>query len=116
MQDIEQSTLHIQKGHTRMPRVMFTVTYGIKPELRQQYLALVNELTSHLVQQRKMDYAVYELKGKKNTFTEVFTLPSVEEFDAMDENQDERTEDLVSKVQACADGTGIRYSTLLETA
>lgn len=98
-----------------MPRVMFTIAYGIKPELRDQYLEHVREMKQHFTATGKKNYAVYETKGKKNQFTEVFLTNSIEEFDALEDNQDEMTASLVGKLDQFIDQHGMHYSTLIET-
>jgi L-rhamnose mutarotase len=97
-----------------MPRVMFSISYAITADHRDRYLGLIREMKQHLASAGKKNYTVYEAKGKKNTFTEVFLTDSVEEFDALEDNQDERTQELVSKIEECVDTKGMKYSTLVE--
>ena len=97
-----------------MPRVMFTISYGIKPELREQYLVLAKEMREHFTFVGKKNYSIFEMKGKKNQFTEVFITGSVEEYDALEDNQDEKTEALIGKLDEFIDDNGMKYSTLLE--
>lgn len=97
-----------------MPRVMFSISYAITADRREKYLGLIREMKQHLASAGKKNYAVYEAKGKKNTFTEVFITESVEEFDALEDNQDERTQELVSRIEECVDAKGMKYSTLVE--
>jgi L-rhamnose mutarotase len=97
-----------------MPRVLFTISYGIKPELRDQYLQLAQEMVNHFRSVGKKDYSVFEVKGKKNQFTEVFITNSIEEFDALEDNQDDRTQDLVAKLEQFIDTEGMKYTTLVE--
>ena len=97
-----------------MPRVMFTISYGIKAELREAYLDLARQMKEHFTVVGNKNYTVFEAKGKKNQFTEVFITNSVEEFDALEDNQDEKTEALVSKLDEYIDGGGMKYSTLME--
>lgn len=93
---------------------MFSISYTIKPELREKYLALIRELKEHVTSVAKKNYSVFEAKGRKNQFTEVFITQSVEEFDALEDNQDEKTADLVSKIEECVGEDGMKYSTLME--
>ena len=97
-----------------MSRVMFTISYTIKPELREQYLTLVKEMKDHFTNVGRKNYSVYEAKGKKNQFTEVFVTNSVEEFDALEDNQDEKTQELVGKLDDFVDNGGMKYTTLVE--
>ena len=99
-----------------MPRVMFTISYGIKPEVRDQYLDLTRQMHAHFTTVGKKNYSVYESKGKKNQFTEVFITNSVEEFDALEDNQDEKTVALVGRLEEYIDDEGMRYTTLIEVA
>lgn len=97
-----------------MPRVMFTISYGIKPEGREAYLELMEEMKKLFVAEGKKNYSVFEVKGKKNQFTEVFLTNSMEEFDALEDNQDEKTEALVRKIEEFVDEGGMKYNTLVE--
>ena len=99
-----------------MPKVMFTISYGIKPESRDQYLALVSEVRSHLTTLGKHNYSVYESKGKKNQFTEVFVTNSMEEFDCLEDNLDEKAQELISKLEELVDDGGMKYNTIVELA
>lgn len=97
-----------------MPRVMFTISYSIKPELREQYLALIKEMKDHFTTVGRKNYSVYEAKGRKNQFSEVFVTDSMEEFDALEDNQDEKTHELVGRLEGLIDEDGMKYSTLVE--
>jgi hypothetical protein len=97
-----------------MPHVMFTIAYGIKPECRDAYLALSREMKEHFARARGQNYAVYEVKGRSNQFLEVFLTKSMEEFDALEDNQDETTEELVRRLGELIDDGGMKYTTLIE--
>ncbi len=99
-----------------MPRVLFTISYGIKPDMREEYLAHIGMLKSHLTTVAGKNYAVYEVKGKKNQFQEVFVSESVEEFDALEDNLDAESEAMVAKLEEFVDSDGMRYTTLIEQA
>ena len=98
-----------------MPRVMFTISYSIKPEQRSNYMSLIAEIKSHMVTVTKKNYSVFELKGKKNQFTEIYFFENTEEFEALDDNQDERIQELLSKLEECVDNGGKKYTTFVET-
>jgi L-rhamnose mutarotase len=97
-----------------MPRVMFTISYGIKPEMREEYIGLTKEMKEHFTTVGRKNYSVFESKSRKNQFTEVFITNSLEEFDALEDNQDEKTEALVRKLEEFVDADGMKYSTLVE--
>jgi hypothetical protein len=94
---------------------MFTISYSIKPEQRGTYLSLISELRTRMTSAGR-NYAVYETKGKKNQFNEVYLLNSEEEYDALDENQDEQTQELLGKLEACVNDGGMKYATSVEVA
>lgn len=97
-----------------MPKVILQISYDIKPEKREEYLKLVQEMKGHFIQGKKKDYAVYELKGKKNSFVEQFVCRSLEEFDSLEDDLDEQGEDLVNRLEGMLkDGTS-KYTTLVE--
>jgi hypothetical protein len=98
-----------------MPRVMFTISYGIKPESRDQYLTLIKELKKHLTAIGKHNYSVFEAKGRKNQFTEVFMTNSMEEFDSLEDNMDEKAQELISTLEGFVNDGGMKYSTAIET-
>jgi hypothetical protein len=96
-----------------MSKVIFTISYDIKPELRDAYLALSTRMREHLAQANGRNYAVYEQKGKKNSFTEVFVCNSLEEYEQL-EDQDELTTSLVSQLEGLLANGKMKYSTMIE--
>ncbi len=97
-----------------MPRVIFTISYGIKPHFRDKYLALIKEMKNHLTALGKHNYSVFEVKGKKNTFTEMFVTDSMEEFDALEDNLDEKAQEFISTLEAFVNDGGMKYNTMIE--
>jgi L-rhamnose mutarotase len=97
-----------------MSRVMFTISYSITPERRENYLQLIRDLKDHFTTIGRKNYSVFEAKGKKNHFTEVFLTESLEEFDALEDNHDEKTQELIQKLEALVDTGGMKYSTMVE--
>jgi hypothetical protein len=71
-------------------------------------------MKEHFTTVGKKNYSVFETRGKKNHFTEVFITNSVEEYDTLEDNQDEKTEALIGKLDEFIDENGMKYSTLLE--
>jgi hypothetical protein len=98
-----------------MPRVFFTISYGIKPEARDAYDALVTNLKNHLTTVAQKNYSVFEVKGKKNQFMELFISESVEEFDVLD-NLDPESEALIAQIEEYTDAEGMKYATYVEKA
>lgn len=96
-----------------MPKVLFTISYTVVPEKREEYLALVKEMHDHLVGQKQKQYSVYEVQGKKNRFMEVFSCDTMEEYDALEDDQDETTESLVRRLEEFLEDGKMNYSTLI---
>jgi hypothetical protein len=97
-----------------MPRVLFTISYSVNPEMRDAYLQHMSKLQEHLRTVAKKDYTLYEAKGKKGQFTEVFVSQSIEEFDAMEDNYAPETEAMIAKVEEFVDDKGMKYSSMVE--
>ena len=97
-----------------MPKVLLQISYDIDPEKREEFLALVKEMKAHFRQARKKHYAVYEQKGKKNSFVEEFTCTSLEEYDALEDDLDEKSEELVNRLESIVKEGRSRYTTLTE--
>jgi len=97
-----------------MPKVILQISYDVDPQKREEYLALVAEMKSHFCQVRKKDYAVYEQKGKRNSFVEQFTCSSMEEYDALEDDLDEKSEELVNRLEGMLKDGKAKYTTLAE--
>ena len=98
-----------------MPRVILTIAYSIKPEKREEYLQLAREMKDYFVNVKQKNYGVYEGKVKKNQFTEIFITESMEDYEALEDNQDETTQAMVSTLEKFLDGKGMKYRTLIES-
>jgi hypothetical protein len=97
-----------------MSKVLLQISYDIDPEKREQYLALMKEIQVHFRQSRKKNYSVFEQKGKKNSFVEQFACASLEEYDALEDDLDEKSEDLVNRLEGFLKEGKAKYSTLTE--
>lgn len=99
-----------------MSRVLFTISYGIKPESRAAYEAHVARLKQHLTGTAGKNYAVFEVKGKKDQFMEMFITANAEEFDALEDNLDAEAEALIAGIEEFVDNGGMKYTTYIEKA
>ncbi|MCI0705878.1 MAG: hypothetical protein L0Y80_00150 [Ignavibacteriae bacterium] len=97
-----------------MPKVILQISYDIRPEKHDEYLKLVEEMKAHFVSEKKKDYSVYEQRGKKFSYVEQFVCQSMEEFDALEDDQDERGEELVNRLEGLLQEGKSRYVTLAE--
>lgn len=99
-----------------MPRVIFSISYPIKEEARADYLETIEALKNYLTIERGKDYSVFELKGKPNHFSEVYICKSLDEYDQLEEESDDVTEQLINRIvnDFILDGK-VEYRTLIET-
>jgi antibiotic biosynthesis monooxygenase (ABM) superfamily enzyme len=96
-----------------MPRVIFTISYDVNPDRRADYLALTQEMKQRFAGSNGKTYAIYEQKGKKNSFSEVFMFNSMEEYDQL-EDQDDQMGSIVQRLEKYLAGGKMKYTTLLE--
>ncbi|MBI1803512.1 MAG: hypothetical protein HYR77_03485 [Ignavibacteria bacterium] len=93
--------------------MIFTISYDVIPEQRDEYLALTREMKTHLVEKNAKNYSVYEQKGKKNSFSEVFVCSSREEYDQL-EDQDEQMSQYIDRLESLLADGKMKYTTLVE--
>jgi len=98
-----------------MSKVMFTITYTVKPQMRTAYLKTIQALKEHLVDVRGKDYSVFEHKSKPNHFTEVYFCKDWHEYELLDDDSDEIVQALVEKIMSeFIYGGKTEYATLVE--
>ncbi len=97
-----------------MPRVILQISYDIKPTQVDEYLSLAKEMKAHFSTERNKNYSVYEQKGKKNSFVEQFVCNSLEEFETLEDDLDQTSEELVNRLETMIDGGKAKYTTLVE--
>ncbi|MBI2619996.1 MAG: MFS transporter [Ignavibacteriales bacterium] len=97
-----------------MPKVILQIAYEIDPEKREEYLRLADELKQHFAETQKKNYNIFEQKGKKNSFVEQFVCDSVEEYEALEDDLDEKADDLVNTLETMLKGGKAKYTTLVE--
>jgi antibiotic biosynthesis monooxygenase (ABM) superfamily enzyme len=96
-----------------MAKVIFTISYDILPDKREEYLALTKEIKDYLTTVKGREYSVYETKGKKNNFSEIFHFSSLDEYDNL-EDHDEKMSDLVARLEPLLQNNKMKYTTLIE--
>lgn len=97
-----------------MSKVIFTVQYEIRPEKRNEYLNSVKELKMLIKTEGLESYSVYELKGKPNSFQEIYLFASEEVYDSYEDSLDERTNLLISKITEMTIKQSSKFATLIE--
>jgi len=98
-----------------MSRVIFTISYPVKEEKRDDYLETIQALKNYLVHEHGKNYSVFESMTKPNTFNEVYICKSMEEYDALEDDSDEITVQLINRIvdEFIKDGK-TEYRTLIE--
>ncbi len=97
-----------------MAKVLFSVQYDVLPESKDEYLKVVKELKTVLKKEGLESYSVYEVKGKANSFQEIYSFSSMEAYEAFDDSEDERLNILLTKLGDMTIENTTRYSTLIE--
>lgn len=97
-----------------MPKILFTINYEISAEKKEDYLKTIRELKSLMKAEGLESYSVYEVKGKPNRFQEQFIFSSDEAFESFEDNNDERINILITKINDLAIDHSTKYSTLAE--
>ncbi len=95
-----------------MSKVIFTIQYELKENKKEDFLSVVNELKNLLNANGLEDYSVFRVKGKQDQYQEQYTFESEEAFDAFDDNNDERINILINKLNDLTMKHSTRYLTL----
>lgn len=96
-----------------MAKVLFTATYNVPETNRSNYLELVAQLKS-LLNTNGISYSIYEIDKQRNHFQEVYVYPSVESYEASDDNENSEVEAILEKIYGLATGGKISYFTAHE--
>lgn len=96
-----------------MGKVIFTISYEVNPEKREEYLTLSQAMKDHFAKVQGRDYSIFEQKAKKNGFSEVFIFSNIEEYNQL-EDHDDMMAGLVEKLESVITGGKMKYTTLIE--
>jgi len=97
-----------------MSKVIFTIKYEIQEEKKDEFLDVIRELKNLVKAEGLENYSVYEVKGKKNMYKELYQFGSEEAYDNYDDVADERTDILMNKLSDCMKTGTTEYLTLIE--
>lgn len=97
-----------------MSKVIFSIHYEIPPAKKEAYFNVIRELKNLLKADGLESYSVYEIKGKANHFHEQYVFSSEQAYEDFDDNQNERINILISKLNDLTTDNSIKYTTLLE--
>jgi len=95
-----------------MSKVIFTIQYELKEDKKEEFFSVVNELKNLLNADGLEDYSVFRVKGKQNQYQEQYTFESEDAFDSFDDDNDERINILVNKLNDLTTEHSTRYLTL----
>lgn len=99
-----------------MPKVIFIIEYDIPADKKEDYLSVIKELKNLLSAEGLENYSVYETKGKSHHYQEQYTFNSAEAYEAFDDDQNERINILINKLNDLTVEGSTRYTTLYELA
>ena len=99
-----------------MAKVIFSIQYEINSNKKEEYFGVVKELKNLLKAEGLENYSVYEVKGKPNQFQEIYTFSSSEAFDQFDDNENERLNILITKLNDLTTENSTKYTTLHEVS
>jgi len=99
-----------------MAKVIFSIQYEINSNKKEEYFGVVKELKNLLKAEGLENYSVYEVKGKPNQFQEIYTFSSSEAFDQFDDNENERLNILITKLNDLTIENSTKYTTLHEVS
>jgi len=97
-----------------MAKVIFTIQYELKQDKKDEYSTVIKELKNLLKGEGLENYSVYLVKGKGNHYQEVYSFASEEAYEAFDDNQNERINILINKLNNMTVENSTKYSTLYE--
>ncbi|MFC1730432.1 MFS transporter [candidate division KSB1 bacterium] len=81
-----------------MAKVIFSVSYEIDPEKRDDYLKLMSEVREQVKKITGQDYTVYEDAHHPNMMSEVFYLESEADYQKVKDFQQDSDIDLINEI------------------
>jgi quinol monooxygenase YgiN len=97
-----------------MSKVNFNIQYEIDRDKRDEYLDIIREIKNLLKFEGLESYKVYEVKGKPNNFHEIYSFTTSEAYENFDDDQNERLNILINKLNELTIENSTKYTTLLE--
>lgn len=82
-----------------MGKVIFSVSYEIIPEKRDNYLVLMKKIKEQIKSTENQDYTLYEDAERPNLMTEVYFLENQGDSADKKEIQEKQTESLMSQIE-----------------
>ena len=97
-----------------MPKVIFTIQYEINKDKRDEYYSVIKELKNLVTGEGLESYRIFEVKGKPNHFQEIYIFASNEAYEQFDDDQSERINILINKLNDLTVGNSVKYTTMHE--
>jgi hypothetical protein len=97
-----------------MAKVVLSMQYEIQDEKRNDYLGTIQQLKTHFASNPFVQYSVYEQKGKKNSFVEMFVAETEEAFKQFEESDDEVADALANTLSDYFKDGKAKYLTCIE--
>ena len=88
--------------------------YEIDEKRREEFLATVQQLKSHLASNPNISYVVGEQKGKKNAFAEMYIAATEDAYTQFKESEDAEADVLSEKISSFMKGGKAKYITYKE--
>lgn len=92
-----------------MAKVLLQINYEVRPEKREEYLNLINELKSGYEASKIAVLEIFEVQGSPNDFMEIYTYENEEAFQKADDSAFDET---VVKINDCLVPDKLRSYTL----
>lgn len=97
-----------------MSKVLFSIQYELDSERRDEFFKVIKELKNLIKAEGLLSYEIYEVKGKPNNFQEQYTFSSLETYESFDDNNDERINILINKINDMSVDGSTKYTTLIQ--
>ncbi|NOX17933.1 MAG: hypothetical protein GXO87_06590 [Chlorobi bacterium] len=97
-----------------MCKTVFSISYKIMPEKREDYLDVVRELKNLMKAEGLERYSVFQMKNDENSFEEIYLFESKQAFEDFDDDPDERVDILMNKLSDMIIDHSTRYNVLYE--
>ena len=83
-----------------MGKIIFSISYEINPDKRDDYLALMKKIKKEVKSKTKQDYSVYEDLERPNLMTEVFFLKEEKDVDLVKKLMVEKGDPLFDEIDS----------------
>jgi len=82
-----------------MGRIIFSISYHINPEKRDEYLELMKQVRNEIKEFSGQEYTVYEDARTPHLMSEVFYLENEKELEKVKEFQKEKSIESLDKIE-----------------